>query len=205
LSSNFDPVALSFGVKTSINNIAGLSVTAFPVFHGAYAPGACMMLIEYVGLGGAEKAILSGDLLCPLVAPDDYHLLRGVRVAYVDANTRFPAPNSGHWSIIENNPQGQDELAAWIGVHSIHELLTPHADLSLLRSGLNLGTDLCWSIKSFVERIEPQMVSLVHYSGYEDGEILDDVRLQRWLPSHVSAATWKIPRPGDEFVLYDGP
>lgn len=100
-NEDFALQTLALRTKTAIDVAPGLSVTAFPVFHGAFAPGACLMLLEYAENDSHAKAILSGDLLCPLIEPNDYALLHGARVAYVDANTRFPYPSSGHWSVIK--------------------------------------------------------------------------------------------------------
>jgi hypothetical protein len=182
-----------------------LFVTAFPVYHGPYAPGACLMLLEYAG----EKAILSGDLLCPLMTKNDYDKLRGAKIAYVDANTRFPCPNSNHWSIIEIGI-GAAALNQFVANCGIVTLLAPHAGAAQLPATINLRHDLCWSINEFLLRLAPCNVALVHYSGYEDmsgyGQpILTDTDLGIWASSILNSSAWQIPTPGREFVLYDGP
>jgi hypothetical protein len=75
----------------------------------------------------------------------------------------------------------------------------------LLPAGIDLRHDLCWSIETFVDRLHPQSVALVHYSGYEDQQILTDAELRNWLPTYLNVAAWQVPRPAHEFILYDGP
>ena len=82
-----------------------------------------------------SKAILSGDLLCPLIDPNHYHLLEGACIAYVDANTRFPHPDTGHWSIIEAGLAGAGQLTPWIAGQTLQELLVPHGAAPLLPAG----------------------------------------------------------------------
>lgn len=201
LPPNFVFHSLQFGIITPITGINRLQVTAFPVYHGPYAPGACLLLLEYVLPNGhTTKAILSGDLLCPLIDPNQYSLLEGARVAYVDANTRFSHPDTGHWSIVES-----PTLAPWIANMSLPILTAPHNGAPLLPAGINLQHDLCWSIQEFVNRLRPQTVNLVHYSGYEDGHILTDSELRNWLPTQLNAAGWQVPLASEEFVLYDDP
>jgi Beta-lactamase superfamily domain len=207
-NADFALQPLTLHTKTAITDAPGLSVTAFPVFHGAYAPGACLMLLEYAENNVRAKAILSGDLLCPLIEPQDYALLQGARVAYVDANTRFPCPSSGHWSMI-GTTGGANPLQSWIASQTITNLLVPHAGMVSLPPHMHLAHDLCWSIDTFIQRTAPQAVALVHYSGYEDDTvhqeaILTDSQLSQWVCTNLGTQTWEVPRPGHEFVLYDG-
>ena len=166
------------------------------------------MLLEYAENNARAKAILSGDLLCPLIEPQDYALLQGARVAYVDANTRFPCPSSGHWSVI-GTTVGANSLQSWIASQTITNLLAPHAGTVSLPPHMHLAYDLCWSIYTFIQRTAPQAVALVHYSGYEDvtvhqEAILTDSQLSQWVCTTLGTQTWEVPRPGHEFVLYDG-
>ena len=207
LAANFMFCPLQYGVTTPIPGVNRLHVTAFPVYHGPYAPGACLLLLEFnLPNNRVAKAILSGDLLCPLIDPNQYDRLKEVRIAYFDANTRFPHPTTGHWSIIEAPAVGgANELDPWIEAKTLPDLLTAHGGGSLLPAGLSLRHDLCWSINTFVDRLRPQHVALVHYSGYEDQEILTDSELRHWLPLHLNSAAWRVPLAADEFLLYDGP
>jgi Beta-lactamase superfamily domain len=205
IKDNLELQALEFRKKTEIDVAPGLFVTAFPVFHGAYAPGACLMLLEYVANDSRVKAILSGDLLCPLIEPNDYELLYEAHVAYVDANTRFPCPSSSHWSILQAT-SGAKLLQNWIAKHKIADLLAPHDGMASLPQSMNLYNDLYWSIDTFVQRVAPQSVALVHYSGYEDvavhnEPILTDAALYQWICSNLDAQRWHVPLPGHEFVL----
>jgi hypothetical protein len=206
-NTDFTLQALTLRPKTAIDVAPGLSVTALPVFHGMYAPGSCLLLLEYTENGAYAKAILSGDLLCPLIEPHDYTLLHGARVAYVDANTRFPCPPSGHWSILHAS-SGANPLPNWMANLKLDDLLAPDAGMVSIPRAMHLDRVLCWSIDTFVERVAPQSVALVHYSGYEDSTvhheaILTDVELRQWVCSNLDAQTWYIPLAGHKFVLYD--
>lgn len=219
LNADFTITDLVFRQKTDIAVVPGLSVTAFPVFHGAFAPGACLMLLEYTEGSSRAKAILSGDLLTPLVEPSDYDLLSGAAVAYVDTNTRFPSPRTGHWSLTEKVSKSASDpnpLKTWFGQQDIDRLLSVHkgaqgfeALCESFKSSVNSLHELCWSIDTFVKWAEPQSVALVHYSGYEDAKehnevILTDTELLDWASSEACSKTiWRVPRVADEFVLHD--
>lgn len=204
LSADFMLQPLDYRVPTPIGGVNDLSVTAFPVYHGPYAPGACLILLEYTRNESCVKAILTGDLLCPLIEPNDYPRLQGARIAYVDTNTRFPSPSSGHWSIIQTHPNNND-LWHWIQRQSLGNLLAPHGSAASLPPGIDLHNELCWSIETFIQRIHPQSLALVHYSGHEDGEILTDIGLRQWTRTHFDISNWHIPVPGHEYVFYDDP
>lgn len=214
LNADFVLTELVFRQKTNIAVAPGLSVTAFPVFHGPFAPGACLMLLEYAEGDNQAKAILSGDLLTPLIEPHDYDLLRDAAVAYVDTNTRFPSPGTGHWSI--TGASDSDPLKTWLGQQDIDRLLALQKgaqDFEALcksfKSSVSSLHQLCWSIDTFVMQAAPRSVALVHYSGYEDAKehkeaILTDTELLDWVSSEASSKTvWRVPRVADEFVLHD--
>ena len=159
----------------------------------------------------------------PLIDEEYYTLLKHTKVAYLDANTRFPASGSGHWSITASDPKKKFEK--WLNSRYVSSLritlLAAHSGARLIPSLRNVR-DLCWSIGEFVERVRPNQVTLVHYSGWEDredvnnnlidgseAEILeDDTRLRAWIRTHFKGsrwfkqAIWKIPPPGDVFPFY---
>jgi hypothetical protein len=217
LQNGLDLRELRPGAYCQIKEAANLWIKSFPVFHGDHAPGACLMLVEYRPLAQPPvKAILTGDLLCPLLRKQDYDSLLNPAVVYVDANTRFPWPRSGHWSIVPRSATLDDWRE---GLHPSY-LVTPHSrnfepvTHGFLDDFLNEQRncrDLCWTIRDFVERINPPKVQLVHYSGYEDqkhhGEaILTDEQLLSWVERTVHTreqpTSWHIPLPGDTFELY---
>ncbi|MBI1763923.1 MAG: MBL fold metallo-hydrolase [Acidobacteria bacterium] len=219
LNADFALNELGLRQKISIAAAPGLSVTAFPVFHGAFAPGACLMLLEYEEGDSHAKAILSGDLLTPLIAPHDYDLLSGAAIAYVDTNTRFPWPKTGHWSLTDKASKGAldtNPLKTWFGTQDVDRLLAPHKEAQgfeafceSFKSSINSLHELCWSIDTFVKWTAPQSVALVHYSGYEDAKehnepILTDTELLDWVSSEACSKTvWRVPRVADEFVLHN--
>jgi phosphoribosyl 1,2-cyclic phosphodiesterase len=213
------------GESQDIPEAPDLKVTAFPVFHGDFAPGASLLLVEYAEAAHG-KAVLTGDLLCPLLRQADFELLRGADVLYVDAYSRFPWPRTNHWSFAAYDPrQGREtesaELAAWRREYPLTYLITPHTRAferqthrqyyrffdDFLLEALQDRSQLCWSIVEFAQRMQPKRIQLVHYGGHEDlrhyGQaILNDEELLSWtqreaLSYNLAAETWSVPPPGD--------
>jgi ribonuclease BN (tRNA processing enzyme) len=213
------------GESQDIPEAPGLQVTAFPVFHGDFAPGASLLLLEYAE-AAHRKAVLTGDLLCPLLRHSDFERLRDADVLYVDAYSRFPWPRTNHWSFAAYDPrQGREtestELTAWRRDYPLTYLITPHTRAferqthrqyyrffdDFLLEALQDRSQLCWSIVEFAQRIQPQRIQLVHYGGHEDlrhyGQaILNDEELLSWtqreaLSCNLAAEAWSVPRPGD--------
>ena len=208
LTADIDRRPVRLGEPFSIPEAdPNLKVTAFPVYHGPYAPGAALWLVEFSG----KKAILTGDLLCPLLREDDLARLSGPTLLIADANTRYPWPESGHWSITARDPanpslpQESVRLTSWKGQNSVpRTLLSPHADdpspyAERLRADFASGglgrAQLSWSVFDFARLVSAESVQLVHYSGYEDTryrqegsyggrslsvDILDDSDLRSW-------------------------
>lgn len=215
LGDKIDPHYLLPGERLKVR---GIEITGYPVFHGDFAPGAMMILLNFVD---GSKALFTGDLMCPLLRPQDWTEICGVDVVCVDANTRFPYPRSGHWSIVNHDPKKRglsSKLNDWTeGKHPSY-LITPHSrgfekrthDYldEFLRQGLQYQTP-CWSIFEFVRLIEPKQVQLVHYSGYEDHqhhdgqEIMTDPVLLEWTEQEwavfapMPRIAWNVPKPGD--------
>jgi len=207
------------GETCGIPEAPGLSITPFPVFHGDWAPGACMVMVEVKQKKRRAKAIFTGDLLCPLLRKEDIKTLQSADVVYTDANTRFPCPMSGHWSIVPHGPKGARDPAVpmkkWTPRASPSYLVTPHSrsfDVmthryldQFLREAYN-GSHLLWSVKEFVDLIKPQAVQLMHYSGHEDKDnykqaILPDSGLLTWVTKLDGTIKWFIPHPGDTWKL----
>ncbi len=191
------------GVAAAIPEAPGLWITGFPVFHGETAPGAIMAQFAFDAASGEKpvRAIFSGDLLCPLLRPCDVEEMRTAKVLYVDANNKFPAPRSGHWSITSGDHclEPEQSLAHWFaeGRASLSYLMSPHLhgwDKDTCRYfdefvGWHHGADprsaLAWTILRFVENVAPATVKLVHISQYEDlrhygAEVLEDRRLEQF-------------------------
>lgn len=209
----------SLGQFIAVDTAPGLRVKALPVFHGDYAPGACMVLAvlaDATTAGGETRVLFTGDLLCPLLRKADLDELQGLTAVFADANTRFPWPNSNHWSITIGNYQ--HVLQEWSRYGDAQALLKPHeGDMS---AGEFLAQFLAeqpplfwaWAIDEFVKAIQPKNVSVVHYSGYEDAKhhdkaILTDEDLLTWLHEggvDTGAAQWHIPRPGEITTIDPG-
>lgn len=215
------------GENCIVEEAPGLSLIAFPVFHGDYAPGASLLLAQYRTDTRSlpYQAIFTGDLLCPLLREQDFERLRGAHVIYADANTRFPWPRSGHWSIVDHDARKgigtqSTAIVSWKQRFHPSYLLTPHSRgfeevthffLDEFLNQVGAGHKLYWSIFEFVRRIQPQDVQLVHYSGYEDLKhheqaILDYERLLDWTQNEARrldlSVQWRIPKPGDCLPLF---
>jgi hypothetical protein len=191
-----------------------VEITGYPVFHGDSAPGSMMILLEFVD---GARALFTGDLLCPLLRAKDWAKLHGVDVLYADANTRFPYPRSGHWSIVDYDPAEKGvskKLSDWTEGQHPSYLVTPdargfekhtHEYLDQFLDEAYNGQTPCSSIFQFVKLIALKQVHLVHYSGYEDykhhGEtIMTDDALLAWTRGKWANATspfWNVPKPGD--------
>jgi hypothetical protein len=105
----------------------GLSVTAFPVYHGDGAAGASMLLLEYTG--SSNTYLVTGDMLCPLLRRKDFDTLSRVRTMITDTNNLYPDPGSNHISFTRSNPESHKvskRLTDWIRSKKITDLLKPH-------------------------------------------------------------------------------
>lgn len=209
------------GEYCHINQAPDLWIKPYPVFHGDYAPGAFLSLVEYRPPSGpVVRAILTGDLLCPLLRQHDFDDLLDAAVMYVDTNTCFPCPGSGHWSLIGDAPASSPNsriLDDWIAVHDRRYLCTPHSTAfdpvttDFLAAFFSDTGQLCWTIRDFVDHVRPNSVQLVHYSGYEDQKyheqhIVNDDALFQWVKANrrfdIGSCSWAIPKPADTFVLH---
>ena len=227
LQNNLEFRELKYGTPQVMTEAPQITLTAFPVFHGDFAPGAILVLAEFKLEEGAssEKAIFTGDLLCPLLRENDYERLQDAKVIYADSNTRFPWPKSSHWSIAEDAPKDSRNpypFTKWSQQDCPSYLVTPHArgfDLDthlfldqFLCEALPGKIKICWSILEFARLVQPGNIQVVHYSGHEDQEyhqqaILTDDELLKWTQDAAASAnlsssiSWKVPKPGDIFTI----
>ena len=99
---------------------------------------------------------------------------------FADANTRYPWPESGHWSITTSDPDPRrtgdsTRLTDWKSEHADPEhLLSLHRQTThpriveyLERHPPDTGL-MSWSILDFAKLVKPEAIQLVHYSGWED-------------------------------------
>jgi len=183
--------------STIVDQVPGVQITAYPVYHGQSAEGAAMFLFEVEG----KKVLFTGDLLCPLLKEDDFNKLKSLDLLVTEANNRFPYPECNHWSIIsEIKGVKTDYLKKYINSHSLGLLLTPHlkayAPISysnyfdiFLENNFTLH-HFIFDCLSFLEKTEPRQVVFMHYSGNEDAKyyhesILNPSELELWIKNVI--------------------
>ena len=211
-----DLAELSPGSLFSIQEADDLSLRIFPVFHSQSAPGSSLLLFSV----NNEKIIFTGDILTPLLTPDDYKFLHSSKYLFVDANNRFPYPGTNHWSLTgqEDSTSGVDFFSKWKEKINLRNLMEPHYHYKNDLSGFftKMEASLSWkelleySVFDFVKKIEPETTIPVHYSGaedkkYHDQEILDDCQLQKWLNGqelkHDLPTRFHIAIPGEKLKI----
>ncbi len=189
---------LDYGVPVQLNHSIPVTLTAFPVFHGAGAIGASMLLFESCG----RRILFTGDLLTPLLRREDFSKLHGIDLLIVDANNRFPWPRTNHWSFAGDpgNPQTRNEiLEHFCDDLTLDQLRNPHLlSLSIpanqsyfkqVEKEWNVA-DQPMTILEFLRIIEPRSVFPVHYSGAEDQKyhsqaILSQDEMSDWIISET--------------------
>jgi phosphoribosyl 1,2-cyclic phosphodiesterase len=203
--------------SVTLNEISDIQVTAYPVYHGQNAEGASMFLFEVEG----KKVLFTGDILCPLLKETDFAKLKNIDFLVTDANNRFPYPQSNHWSITSKIDKNKPPfLADYINKHSVKFLLSPHLKPSVpiyyskcfdyfLNSKFTIQHFIFDSL-SFIEKIQPEQVVFLHYSGSEDEKyyqesILNSNELQIWtqnvIQNHFIEATATVPYVGQYFDI----
>lgn len=207
LVSGMEPRPLTLGATHEVPEAKGLTLVPIGVFHGPYAPGATMIVTQHEEATGL--AVFTGDLLVPLLREIDIALLKGTSLLFAEANTRFPSPNSGHWSLTRR--AHDDELRAWVHDHSREpeNLCAPHTGdplaVEYLSEFVAQSGPLPYSVEELVDLIAPapKVVHVVHYSGFEDRDhdeaILTDDELREWIHRSVTPGRtrWNVARPGD--------
>ena len=203
---------LKFGIPKEIPFINGLTVRAFPVYHGAHAPGASMLLFESDRQGSAKKKILfTGDVLVPLLSQQDYGILNKLDYLLVDSNNRFPYPGTNHWSIVdEAGFQEKSFFTKWLSDINRDKLLEPHAKslsyFDFLDDTSFWKNNLCFNVLELVRKIHPKYTIPVHYSGLEDEKyykeaVLDENGISKWLSDlkrdREVPTSFIVPKTGD--------
>jgi len=184
---------LEYGEILSPGEDLPFKLTAFPVYHGQSAVGACMFMFEEQG----RRILFTGDLLLPLLRRENYEELYGADILVVDTNNRFPWPRTNHWSFAGSAPDAlkrSKTLEAFAGQLGWEQVSSPHlvAGMSDKSQAYLSFLEQEWapaeqplSILEFIKKICPKQVLLVHYSGAEDRkyngeEILSSDGLQSW-------------------------
>lgn len=183
--------------KSNIEEVEGVEVIPYPVYHGKSADGATMLFFTINNERKVKKVLFTGDVLCPLLRDEDYKKLLNLDLLVCDANNRFPYPNSNHWSILNGfNDQPSIFLNEFINNNTVGLLLYPHLKNQISNSYcrcfdyfLNKEfhlSNFIFSINSFISFIRPEKTALIHYSGSEDeryyaDKILSHSELELWL------------------------
>jgi len=187
------------GVSTSVAEIKQMSVTAFPVYHGDQVLGSAMLVFEVEDVNKEiNKAIFSGDLLCPILRKQDIEYLADAKVIYVDSNNRFPSISTNHWSIVSNNPNSKNisnKIVEYKQNLSLTRIVSPQIKrefdtitnefFDLFLKEKFHENDICMSVFDFLEKMRIENAMLIHYSGNEDRKnynenILNENDLLKW-------------------------
>src|SRR3954447_21454633 len=81
-------------------------------------------LTDTLAASRETRLLFTGDLLCPLLRKADLDELQELTAIFADSNTRFPWPNSNHWSITIGSYQ--HVLQEWSRYGDRQALLRPH-------------------------------------------------------------------------------
>jgi hypothetical protein len=182
-----------------------------------------MFRMEAKSGDSTRVAILTCDLLRPLLRGSDMASLAGAEVLYVEANNRFPWPKSGHWSISSSSPSGySNALSIWDPKNHPSYLIAPHTrrfdtsshayfDEFLSEALQGKDASALFGVLDFVREVGAKTVKVLHYSGYEDSSnykqpILTDNDLLAWIQAEAAAAgitgvTWEVAAPDDRYTL----
>ncbi|MBA7522084.1 hypothetical protein ES705_14197 [subsurface metagenome] len=205
------------GRKTLIKETGNMFVTAFPVYHGESARGASMLFFEGEGL---QPAIISGDLLCPLLRKKDYQTLNRARVMFVDTNNRYPDPLSNHTSFTSRLPgkkEKADKLTMWFNSTSLKRLVDPHICSNCHTSirhyfdefmtDWKQVSDVPHTILELNKLLKIPEVYLVHYFGYYDRinyseDLMNTHMLEKWANNcakemNMYEEIFKVPQVGE--------
>ena len=216
LSSIIDFIELLPGLETEITQVPNLFVTAYPVFHGESARGACMLLFK---TNTGKTALFTGDMLCPILRKQDYDIVNKADILFIDANNRYPYPKSYHGSIIANHPNIKEYKEAWLNKASVNYLITPHARHKynevhhryfeeFVQECKHVNT-LPISVFEFC-KLREKTTCLVHYGGAEDikyynAEPISTSQLKTWVEQQAKEQNMKckfdVPEVGDLFKL----
>jgi hypothetical protein len=212
---------LLYGNTINIEEVEGLRITAFPVFHGEQAKGASMLFFQTQD----DKAVLfTGDMLCPLLRKKDYQLIQQAKAVFIDSNNRFPYPASNHGSIVKTDSDGVNTsvlLSDWSCKISIEKLLIPHVRLDAnmiirnyieeFKRDFNTVEDLTFTVLDFIKISGIKNACLIHFGGMEDKKYYTSVELstrelQEWVKGEaeklqLTDTRFIVPKVGDLFTI----
>ncbi|PLX23532.1 MAG: hypothetical protein C0597_00830 [Marinilabiliales bacterium] len=190
--------------KIEIQEIEGVELIPFPAYHGKSAVGATMLFFIVHEDNIKRKILFTGDILCPLLREEDYTIISEVDLLVTDANNRFPYPKSNHWSITGGLYDNMSQyLSAFFDQCTLGLLLEPHLLYNatdnyarcfdyFLNREISIA-DFYFTLESFIKRISPHKVALIHYSGGEDlkyynENILTTQELELWANNSIGSS-----------------
>ena len=203
---------LSYGRPVPVRETGeGMTVTAFPVYHGVHARAAAMLLVEIVPAG--KRLLFTGDVLVPMIRQGDLEMLRGVDWLITDANNRFPYPKTNHWSVVRRHPEDEKYIGPWLKELTEPLMMVPHNFQNYTNYQYLLDyfrdfpekEDYILTVLDFATRIRPRNLLLAHYSGLEDEKyykdvLLDTPGLEKWAQETMDdvnlAMKVKVPETG---------
>jgi hypothetical protein len=211
------------GIKTCVEEIEGLTITAFPVFHGDKATGASMLLFENNN-SGMKPVLFTGDMLCPLWRKKDIQILQETSIIFIDCTNRFPCPGYNHMSFTNKMPPSGTKsnlLTDWLYKIDFTNLLAPHvnpkSDEKIAKyfeeflADWKNHNELTYCITDFLKLIPAPSVNLVHYAGTEDRKfynqpIFGRKDLKEWadktaLEAGIKNTVFLYPEVGQMFEL----
>ncbi len=212
------------GIKRQVGEVAGIMVTALPVFHGESGFGASMLIFEFnAGDETKTTAVFSGDMLCPLIRNADFKMLSEAKILYIDCNNRFSYPLSTHGSFVSKNQTTgtlSKYMVEYLDKLTFTQMMAPHLQkpyndaihdyFNEFLSENSTPGQLPFSVIDFVRRTHIPDIGLIHYSGGEDEKyskqnVVSDSKLEEWARGIARDEGLKtriaVPRTGDLFRL----
>lgn len=207
--------ALYPGRKTAVEEIPGLELTAYPVYHGPSAAGSSAILVS---AGKSKKVLVTGDLLTPLFRRSDLAEFTGIPCIVTDANNRFPYPRSNHWSVVSRDPTDRpsarlEEFIQSTGIHKMTSSFKAENDPEGFFPSLVdewLPEDGIYSVCDLLAVLKPLHAVMLHYSGDEDYRYYNQEKLgipglKAWLSEigkkDCPSVHFLVPLPGDQLEL----
>jgi glyoxylase-like metal-dependent hydrolase (beta-lactamase superfamily II) len=205
------------GKQITLDGIAGIQLTAYPVYHGEHAKGASMLCFTT----NQDKQILfTGDMLCPILPKKEIEKIKGAELVFIDSNNRYPYPLSNHGSVVPFSPANKtisSQLSDWFEKASLNYLIAPHARSSYnsiyhayfeeFLDDYNAVSELPHSIFDFAKLTLPQKLNLIHYGGMEDlkyhsASVINSEQLQEWTAKcaqdyDIKTTQFNVPGTGD--------
>jgi hypothetical protein len=212
------------GVLRPIHEVDGLTVTAYPVFHGDSIQGAVMLLLEYENGHSATNVLFTGDLLFPFLCQEDYVPISKAQALYIDCSNRYCYPGSNHTSFTTETPEKNfisNYLEGWKNNNPLSRLVLKQLQNNnskdykqyfdrYIQQNSNYE-NIPFSVMEFIKKTGILNVNLVHYFGYHDHAyyrqaVMKPAELQEWANRISTAAGYgntrvTVPKTGHTINL----